>query len=146
MLAKLTYTQHIEVSAQVCHKGRHIHHTAVPHCHVLTHWGRVTHICVSKLTIMGSDNSLSHDRSQAIIWTKTGLLLIRPLGTDFIESLIEILTFTFKKMRLKVSSSKLRPFCLGLNGLTAIPVLTVHGYGQYTIVSNQTQFLPYLYC
>ena len=25
----------------------------------LTHWGRVTHICVSKLTIIGSDNGLS---------------------------------------------------------------------------------------
>ena len=28
----------------------------------LTHWGRVTHICVSKLTIIGSYNSLSPDR------------------------------------------------------------------------------------
>ena len=29
---------------------------------VLTHWGRVTHICVSKLTIIGSDNGLSPGR------------------------------------------------------------------------------------
>ena len=36
---------------------------------LLTHWGRVTHICVSKLTIIGSDNGLSPDRRQAIIWT-----------------------------------------------------------------------------
>ena len=28
----------------------------------LTHWGRVTHICVSKLTIIGSDNGLSPGR------------------------------------------------------------------------------------
>ena len=35
----------------------------------LTHWGRVTHICVSKLTINGSDNGLSPGRCQAIIWT-----------------------------------------------------------------------------
>ena len=34
---------------------------------MLTHWGRVTHICVSKLTIIGSDNGLSPDRRQAII-------------------------------------------------------------------------------
>ena len=27
--------------------------------HDLTHWGRVTHICVGKLTIIGSDNDLS---------------------------------------------------------------------------------------
>ena len=35
----------------------------------LTHWGRATHICVSKLTIIGSDNGLSPGRHQAIIWT-----------------------------------------------------------------------------
>ena len=83
----------------------------------LIHWGRVMHICVSKLTIIGSDNGLSHDRCQAIIWTNAGLLLIGPLGTNFSEILIEILTFSFKKMRLKVSSAKRRPFCLGLNML-----------------------------
>ena len=76
----------------------------------LTHWGRVTHIYVSKLTIIGSDNGLSPDRRQAIIWTNAGLLLIGPLGTNFSEILIEILTFSFKKMRLKVSSAKRRPF------------------------------------
>ena len=42
----------------------------------LTHWGRVTHICVSKLSIIGSDNGLSPDRRQAIIWTNAGILLI----------------------------------------------------------------------
>ena len=83
----------------------------------LTHWGRVTHICVSKLTIIGSDNGLSPDRRQAILWTNAGLLLIEPLGTNFSEILIEILTFSFKKMHLKVSSAKRRPFCLGLNVL-----------------------------
>ena len=83
----------------------------------LTHWGRVTHICVGKLTNIGSDNGLSPDRRQAIIWTNAGFLLIGPLGTNFSEILIEILTFSFKKMRLKVSSAKRRPFCLGLNVL-----------------------------
>ena len=33
----------------------------------LTHWGQVTHICVSKLTIIGSDNGLSPGRRLAII-------------------------------------------------------------------------------
>ena len=83
----------------------------------LTHWGRVTHICVSKLTIIGSGNGLSPGRRQAIIWTNAGILLIRPLGTNFNEISIEILTFSFMKMRLKVSSAKWRPFCLGLNEL-----------------------------
>ena len=55
------------------------------------------HICVSKLTIIGSDNGLSPDRRQAIIWTNAGLLLIGPLGTNFSEILIEILAFLFKQ-------------------------------------------------
>ena len=85
----------------------------------LTYWGRVTHICVSDLTIIGSDNGLSPGWRQAIIRTNAGLLLIRPLGTNFSEISIEILLFSFKKMRLKVSSAKRRPFCLGLNVLIA---------------------------
>ena len=86
--------------------------------HYLTHWGRVTHICVSDLTSIGSDNGLSPGRRQAIIRTNAGILLIRPLGTNFSEFLVEILMFSFKKMRLKVSSAKRRPFCLGLNELS----------------------------
>ena len=83
----------------------------------LTHWGQVTHICVSKLTTIGSDNGLSPGRRQAIIWTNAGLLLIGSLGTNFSEILIEIQTFSFMKMDLKVSSAERRPFCLGLNVL-----------------------------
>ena len=47
---------------------------------VLTHWGRVTHICVSKLIIIGSDNGLSPGRRQAIIWTNAEILSIGPLS------------------------------------------------------------------
>ena len=83
----------------------------------LTHRGRVTHICVSKLTIIGSDNGLSPGRRQAIIWTNDGILSIGPLGTHFGEILSETRTFSFKKMHLKISSGKWRPFCLGLNVL-----------------------------
>ena len=75
----------------------------------------MTHICVSKLTIIGSDNGLSPNRHQAIIQTNTGILLIGPLRTNFNEILIEIHTFLFKKIHLKMSSGKWRPFCLGLN-------------------------------
>ena len=84
----------------------------------LTHWDRVTHICVSKLTSVGSDNGLSPSRRQVIILTNTGILLIGPLGTNFSETLIEIHIFPFKKMHSKMSSGKCRPFCLGLNVLT----------------------------
>ena len=47
----------------------------------LTHWSQVMYICVSKLTIIGSDNGLSPGQHQAIIWTNTGILLIGPLET-----------------------------------------------------------------
>ena len=86
----------------------------------LTHWGRVTHICVSKLTIIGSDNGLPPDRRQAIIWTDAGILLIRTTGTNFSEILGEIHSFSFKKMHLKMSSAKGRLFSLGLNELIYI--------------------------
>ena len=43
---------------------------------ILTHCGRVTHIRVSKLSILGSDNGLSPGRRQTIIDTKAGILLI----------------------------------------------------------------------
>ena len=87
----------------------------------LFHWGRVTYICVVKLTIIVSDNGLSPGRRQAIIWTNAGILLIGPLGTYFSGILIEIHTFWFKKMHLKMSSAKWRPFNLGFNVLIPSP-------------------------
>ena len=80
----------------------------------------MTHICVSKLSIIGSDNGLSPGRRQAIIWTNAGILLIGPLGTNFSEILSKIHTFSFKKMHLKMLSDKWRPFCLCLNVLTEL--------------------------
>ena len=83
----------------------------------ITHWGRMTHICVGKLTIIGSDNGLSPGRRQAIIWKNAGILLIGTLITNFSEISIEIQTFSLKKMRLKMSSAKCCSFRLGLNML-----------------------------
>ena len=85
----------------------------------LTHWGRVTHICFGKIIIIGSDNGLSSDRHQAIIWTNAGLLSIEPLPTYLSENLIKIQPFSLKKMHVKMSSAKWRPSCLGLNVLTS---------------------------
>ena len=101
---------------------------------ILTHWGRVTHIFVSKLSIIGSDNGLSPGRRQAIIRINAGILLIRPLGTNFNEILIEIRTFSFKKMHLKMSSGKWRPSCLCINVLTHL-VLTPEYSGRISSVS-----------
>ena len=58
--------------------------------HALTYWGRARHICVNKLTIIGSDNGLAPDRRQAIIWTNAEILLIGPLGTNNSDILIEV--------------------------------------------------------
>ena len=65
----------------------------------------MTHICISKLTITDSDNGLSPGRRQAIIWTNAGILLIRTWGTNFCDILIEIHTFSFKEMHLKMSTA-----------------------------------------
>ena len=91
------------------------------------HWGRVTHKCVSTLTIIGSDNGLSPGRRQSIIWTNAGILLIEPLETKFNEIVIEIYAFSFKKMHLEMSSGKWRPFCLGPNVLR---LLHTHWYNH----------------
>ena len=86
-------------------------------CQIFFHWGRVTHICVGKLTIIGSDNGLSSEQHQAIICTNGGVLLIGPLGINFSEILIVIQTFSLKKLRLKLSSAKCCSFRLSLNEL-----------------------------
>ena len=91
-------------------------------CSPLTHWGRVTHICVGNLTIIDSDNGLSPGRRQAIIWTNAAILSIGPLGTNLNEISSGIQTFAFSKMHFKMSSAKWRPFCLGLNVLISILV------------------------
>ena len=83
----------------------------------LKHWGRVTHICIGNLTIIGSDNGLFSCRRQSITWTNARILLTGPLGTNFSEILIEIHAFPFKKMHLNMSSGKQRPFCISHNVL-----------------------------
>ena len=46
----------------------------------------MTHIRVSNLAIIGSNNGLSPDQRQAIIWINVELLLIGPWGTNFNEN------------------------------------------------------------
>ena len=95
---------------------------------VLTHWGRVTHLCVGSVTFIGTDNGLSPGRRQAIIWTNAGILLTGSLWTNLSEMIIETHTFSFKKIHLKISSAKWRPFYLGLNvvNLQQKPFVNVH--------------------
>ena len=78
---------------------------------LLTHWGRVAHTCVSKLTIIGSHNGLLP--VQAFIWTNAGILLTIPLATTFNRDLhIFIQEKSFGNVVWKW-----RPFCLGRNVL-----------------------------
>ena len=86
----------------------------------------MTHICVGKLTIIGSDNGLSRGRRQAIIRTSAGILLIGPLGTTFSEILIVFNSFSFKKVRFKLSSGQWRPCCLGLNVINTKSIQREH--------------------
>ena len=83
--------------------------------HVLTHWGRVTNTCTSKLTVIGSDNGWLPGWHQAIIWVNAGIFLIGPLGTKFSEILIKIYLFSLKNIHLKMLSGKWRPVFLVLN-------------------------------
>ena len=93
---------------------------------ILTHWGRVTHICVSKLTIISS----------------VGILFIGPLGITFSEILIGIQTFSFKKMHLQMSSAKFRPSFLGLNVLTQWSRVTQICVDKLTIMCSDNSLSP----
>ena len=79
----------------------------------------MTHICISKLTIIGSNNGLSPDRRQAITWINDGLSLITPLGTNFSEIWSEIHTFHSRECILEtvvceMASILSRPQCVEL--------------------------------
>ena len=107
---------------------------------ILTHWVQVMHIsiCISKLTIIGSDNGLLLGWLQAIIWTNDGILSTEPPGTNFSEILIRIHTFSFKKVHLKMSSGKWWPFCLGLNVLKR----KRHPWEAMTLTSDKSDDFP----
>ena len=98
-------------------------------------------ICVSKLTIIDSDNGLSPCWRQTIIWTNAGILLIQTLGTNFSEILREIHIFSVKKMHLNMSCGKWRPFCLGLNVLTTADIIWTLGKKlQWNFIQNMQLF------
>ena len=81
------------------------------------HQGWVTHIFVSKEAIIGSDNNLSPNRRQIIIWTSAGVFLVGRLGTHFSKILFKIQQFPSKR-HLKMTPVKFlavslsRPQCV----------------------------------
>ena len=60
-------------------------------------------------TIIGSDNGLSPDQHQAIIWANAGTLLTGPLGMNLSEISIKLQKFSYKEMDLKMPSAKWQP-------------------------------------
>ena len=100
---------------------------------VLTHWGRLTHICFDKIITIGSDNGLSPSwTAPSHYLNQCWYILIGPLGINFSEIVLGIQTFPFTKIHLKVSSAKWRPFCLGLSVLNN-SCWSV-GFGQFMLV------------
>ena len=73
------------------------------------------HVCSNHSWVsIGSGNGLLPVRRLAINWTNVGLLSFRLLGTNFSEIRIGIISSSFKKMYLKLSSAKMAViFCQG---------------------------------
>ena len=84
---------------------------------LLTHWGRVAHICVRKLAIIDSDNGLTPGRCQAIIcWNILNGALGNKLQWNLHRNLyIFIQENVFENVVLKMTA-----ICLGLNVLIII--------------------------
>ena len=83
----------------------------------LTYWGRVTHICVSKLTSSALDIGLSPGRHEAIIWTNAGIFLIRTRLRNKLQwnlkqySCIFIQESAFENVVWKMAAILPRPQC-----------------------------------
>ena len=74
----------------------------------ISHWGRVEHIIQTNAEM---------------------ILLIGRLGTNFSEISIDIHILSFKKIHVKMSSAKWRPFCLGHN-VIYIFIICQHWNGE----------------
>ena len=92
---------------------------------------------------IGSGNGLPPVRRQAIAWSNADSLSIGPIGSNFIENWIEILTFSYKKIRLKMSSAKWRPFCPGGDALNTY-LMTWPVYDKKDFVYTTTMSLTYV--
>ena len=92
----------------------------------------MTHICISKITIIGSDYGLSPGLRQANIWRNVGILLIWPLGTKFSEILIiDQSSYIFSQENAYAACGM--PFCLSLNELKC-PNSTVNSAHSHIVI------------
>ena len=90
------------------------------HVNGLINWGRVTHICVSKINHHWSREWFVAWSAPSHYLNQCWIIVHWNLKNKLQWNLNKICTFTFKKMHLKMSSVKWRPFCLGLNMLRTI--------------------------
>ena len=99
----------------------------------LTHWGQETHICISKISIIGSDNGLLpgplHYLNQC--WDIDNFTPRNKLWYNINRKLIHF--YSFKKMHLKMSSGKWRPSCLSLNVLNHIRIHCFLSFPEWSI-------------
>ena len=81
----------------------------------LTHWSRVTHICVSKLTIIGSDNGLSPAGAKPLFqwWNIVNSNLLNTFQWNRKRnSYIFIQENTFENVVLEMAAILSRPQCV----------------------------------
>ena len=98
----------------------------------------MTHICVSKFTIIALDNGLSPGRRQAIIWTSAGILLIGPLGSNFSKISIEFITFFTQENALEIVVCEMaamlsRPQCVKIIFLDLFIISLTNFYTSVTL-------------
>ena len=109
----------------------------------------MTYICVSKLTILASDNGLSPGWRQAIIWTSSGILLIGHLGTNFSEIFngnydIFIQENAFESVVCEIAAMLSRPQCVNAaKEIGVTPNLRPPSVGFY-ITSHQLHYYVYV--
>ena len=108
------------------------------------------HTCISKLTMVGSDD-LSPGRRQAIIWTSAGILLSGTLGTNFNETLtrrnsyIFIQGNAFENIINKMADILSLPQCVhALKAEQTWPLSTFHKFSHVSVY--QRLILAFGYC
>ena len=121
---------------------------------MLNHWGRLMHMCISKLRfINGSDNGMSPGRHQAIIWTNAGILLIWILGT-LVKSLIFIHFHSRKfiwKCRLRNSDNfVLASMCQSMPLMSEyVKIVPTDGHllkGIQTLINSSCMVVYWMWC
>ena len=110
----------------------------------LTHWGQVMHICVIKLTIIGSDNGLSPGQRHAIIWTNDVIFVNWILGSKLQWNLNRNLyIFIDENVVWKMVAILPRPQCVKLSHPTGVSELSASGWVLHVITMSTKYAISY---